>query len=90
MKPSEALTYIKELPEAQNYRWAVGFEDNAGELVVVLHIGDKHFSHLIGCPGPNYTYEQALTDVVHELLGQADRHIKMLLDHEASSVSNIF
>lgn len=83
MKPSEALEYIKTLPEAQRYEWDVGFEDNAGELVVVMWVGNKGFRHLIGLPGGEETYEKLLRHAVIALLNQAERWQKMLADHEA-------
>ncbi len=71
MKPSEALEYIRSLPEAKGYEWQVGFEDAAGELVVVLTVGQRHFRHLLGIPTRSWPYERMLRYAVRELLAQA-------------------
>ena len=71
MTPSEALEYIRGLPEAKGYQWDVGFENTAGELVVILTVGRRHFEHLIGIPTRRWPYKRMLRYAVRELLAQA-------------------
>ena len=71
MRPSEALEYIKSLPEAKGYEWAIGFENTAGELVVILTVGQRRFSRLLGIPTKKWTYKRMLRYAVRELLAQA-------------------